>query len=123
MPDTSYQIEAIRVLECAPEGAVLRTGRDATDLIGAARGEKAAMVAIPVARLDPDFFRLKTGVAGEFVQKFVTYGVRLAIVGDISKYLNESPALGDFVSECNKGAGVWFVADRDEFEKKVREHT
>ncbi len=120
MAGNLYQIETVRVLECSPEGAPLRTGRDATDLIAAARSENAAMVAIPVARLHADFFRLKTGVAGEFVQKFVTYGVRLAIVGDISRYVEESSSLRDFVYECNKGNGAWFADDRGELEKKLR---
>ncbi|MCK7528774.1 MAG: DUF4180 domain-containing protein [Ignavibacteriales bacterium] len=29
-----------------------------------------------------DFFDLKTGIAGEILQKFSTYNVRLAILGD-----------------------------------------
>ena len=62
-------------------------------MIGAARGESASLVALPVERLHEDFFRLRTGVAGEFVQKFVTYRVRLAIVGDIARHLSESEAL------------------------------
>ena len=33
----------------------------------------AGWVAVPVTRLDPAFFDLRTGVAGEFVQKFVVY--------------------------------------------------
>lgn len=101
---------------CPTEGRKIRTGRDATDLIGEAKHAGAETVVIPVERLDEDFFRLRTGVAGEFVQKFVTYGMRLAIVGDISAYAAESSALRDFVYEANRGRDLWFVANREEIE-------
>jgi hypothetical protein len=52
------------------------------------------LVIIPAQRLDPDFFRLRTGVAGEFVQKFVTYRLRLAVVGNVSEQAGTGPAGG-----------------------------
>ncbi|MGA2135550.1 MAG: DUF4180 domain-containing protein [Bryobacteraceae bacterium] len=66
-----------------------------------------------------DFFKLRTRIAGEFVQKFVTYRVRLAIAGDISGYLEGSSALRDFVVECNRGSQVWFVADAQELQTRL----
>ena len=77
---------------------------------------------IPAGRLGDDFFRLKTGVAGEIMQKFVTYGLRLAIVGDISRYLSESSALRDLVYECNKGTQVWFLANLQELAEQLTRH-
>jgi hypothetical protein len=35
--------------------------------------------------------------------------LRLAIVGDISQYLNESSALRNFVYEAIRGGHVWFL--------------
>jgi hypothetical protein len=107
-----------QILYCEPDGGKLRTERDATDLIGRAFSQGAKLVAIPVVRLDEDFFRLKTRVLGEFIQKFVNYQVRLAIVGDISKHIAESDALRDFVYESNRADHVWFVNDLDELEKR-----
>ena len=69
--------------------------------------------------LDPAFFTLSSGVAGEFVQKFVQYGQRLAVVGDISELVSQSDALRDFVGECNRGRAVWFVADADELVRRL----
>jgi hypothetical protein len=40
----------------------------------------------------------------------VTYGRRVAILGDISRYIDESPALRDFVIEANRGDQVWLVS-------------
>jgi hypothetical protein len=49
----------------------------------------------------------------------VTYGVRLAIVGDISAYVNESTALRDFVYEANRGRDLWFAATREEIDGRL----
>ena len=58
-----------------------------------------------------DFFQLKTGLAGEILQKFSNYNVKLAIVGDFSKY--ESKSLKDFIRESNKGNMIYFVDSLD----------
>lgn len=56
--------------------------------------------------LGESFFDLKTGFAGEVLQKFSNYRMRLAIVGDFSVY--RSKALRDFIYESNKGRLVFF---------------
>ena len=62
--------------------------------------------------ITPEFFDLKTGIAGEILQKFTTYCVRLAIVGDFTRY--ESKSLRDFIFESNKGRQVNFVPSVEE---------
>ena len=74
---------------------------------------------IPVERLSADFFRLRSGFAGGFIQKLVNYRRRLAVVGDVSAWIAESKAFKDFVYEANKGRDVWFVADLNELEAKL----
>lgn len=56
--------------------------------------------------LDGHFFDLKTGFAGEILQKFSNYNFKLAIIGDFSIYSSKS--LKDFIYECNKGHLVFF---------------
>jgi uncharacterized protein DUF4180 len=97
----------------------VRSERDAVELIGGALGQGARFVAIPAERLDDDFFRLRTGVAGAILQKFVTYRIPLAIVGDISAHVEESSALRDFVYESNRGEHVWFVTDLAELKTRL----
>lgn len=58
--------------------------------------------------LNEDFFDLKTRFAGEVLQKFSNYNVRLAIVGDFSQY--KSKALHDFIYECNKGKLIFWAS-------------
>ena len=102
-----------------PAGPAIADGRDVVDLIGEAWGHDAELVVVPVERLAPDFFRLSTGLAGEVLQKFVTYGLPVAIVGDIDAHLAASSALRDFVRESNAGRHVWFVPDHDALEARL----
>jgi hypothetical protein len=80
---------------------------------------RASLLVIPVECLDEDFFRLSTRIAGEIIQRFVTYRVRVAIVGDISRHVAESTALRDFVLEANRGDQVWFVTSLEELGQRL----
>jgi hypothetical protein len=119
MAATSYEVHGVRILACAPDGKKLHGDRDAVALIEEAIRHDADLILIPVERLADDFFRLRTRVAGEIIQKFVTYRRRIAIAGDISQYLEESSALRDFVYESNRGEQVWFVANPEELEREL----
>jgi hypothetical protein len=72
---------------------------------------------IHASTFDPSFFDLKSGLAGEVLQKVANYRLRLAIVGDFSVY--ESKALRDFIFESNKGSMIAFVNSIDEALKKL----
>lgn len=120
MPETQVKhMHGIAILACPPEGARLRTERDATDLIGEALGESASMVLIPVERLADEFFQLNTRVAGAIVQKFMNYRLRLVFVGDIAQHLEASASFRDFVAETNRGDEVWFVATEAELHARL----
>lgn len=108
-----------RVLYLDPDGPLLDRSDSANDLIGDAWGHEATAVAVPSSRLDPEFFRLSSGLAGEITQKLVNYRILLAVLGDISEHLEASGALRDYVWESNRGSSVWFLGDRAEFELKL----
>jgi hypothetical protein len=97
------------VLHVPAEGAPLATGEDALDLVGQAWAAEATLVAVPAGRIGPSFFDLRSGDAGEFLQKFVNYRLRLAVLGDIAAHVAASDALRDFVRESNRGNHVWFL--------------
>ncbi|WP_159604476.1 DUF4180 domain-containing protein [Agromyces humi] len=109
----------IRMLHLEPEGHLISTPDDASDLVGSAWSHHANLIVLPVSRLDPEFFRLSTGIAGEIVQKLVNYRLRLAVVGDITDHLAESNALRDFVWESNRGDQIWFVDDEAALREKL----
>lgn len=111
MSDGVLITETATVYVCGTPGALIRTERDVLDIIGEAMPRNAQWVAIPVARLDPAFFTLSSGLAGAVVQKFVNYQLNLAIVGDISQQVSQSEPLAAFVRESNRGKQVCFVED------------
>ena len=119
MTDRVRTRDDLRVLVCPPDGPVLRNDRDAADVLGEAFGEDAALVVLPVQRLDPGFFTLATGIAGAIVQKFAQYGLRLVIRGDVSEYLAGSSTFSAFVREADRGHQLWFVADDAEFRARL----
>lgn len=108
-----------RLFECPVEGPLLSRVQDALDLIGEARSAGATLVVIPLIRLDPSFFDLGTRLAGEMLQKFATYQVRVAIVGEITAMSETSKSLRDFIREANQGTSVWFVQSREELDARL----
>lgn len=118
--ETLVHRHGVPVLLCAPDGPPVRTEADALDLIGAALGHGAELVELPVERLTDEFFTLRTRLAGEVVQKFANYRLRLVVVGDIADRVAGSGALDAFVAEANRGRQLWFVASRDELDERLR---
>lgn len=116
---TTNHSSAARILELPSEGKKLRTGRDASDVISGVYSQSPEWLAIPIARLDEDFFRLRTGVAGEIVSKLVGFRMRVAFVGDISQHIANSDSFRDFVREANRGRDFWFVASLEEFHQRL----
>jgi hypothetical protein len=116
--DHVIERRGVPVLVCDETGPPIASEQDALDVIAAALG-RADVAAIPVGRFDERFFALRSRFAGEVMQKFVNYRVRLAIVGDISAHVAASTALRDLVSESNRGGHVWFVADLDALDARL----
>jgi hypothetical protein len=112
-------LAGVRVHVCPAEGPSLAEDRNLSDLVGELFGSGAGMVAIPLARLGPDFLRLSSGVAGQVLQKLVNYRFRIAVLGDVSAAEAASAPLRDFVRESNRGQTVWFVDDVEDLEAKL----
>jgi hypothetical protein len=69
-------------------------------------------IVISESLITKSFFDLKTGIAGEILQKFSNYQTKLAIIGDFSIY--NSKSLKDFIFESNKGSQVLFLSNEEE---------
>lgn len=97
---------------------VISTPQAAVEVIASARYETGCEALIlPKATLAEDFFRLSTGLAGEVLQKFTNYQMKLAIVGDFSCYT--SKPLQDFIRENNRGKTVFFLSTEEEAVEKL----
>jgi hypothetical protein len=108
---------AVLVVDAA--GPLIGARQDAVDLVGEAMGMGAGVVALPVSRLDPAFFTLSSGIAGEFIQTLINYRRIVAIIGDISAHTAASSALRDFVRESNRGRSVFFLPDVEALAEKL----
>lgn len=109
----------LRILRLEADGPVISTADEASDLAGNAWMDHAEIIVLPVARIDPEFFRLESQFAGEFVQKLVNYQVKLAVLGDITEFVARSRAFRDFVWESNRAEHVWFFPDEAALSAKL----
>lgn len=97
----------ISIAELTDESFMICQPQDVLDIFGNLMSTYCDRIIIHERNLHPDFFDLKTGLAGEVMQKFSNYRVRLAIVGDFAKYKSQS--LQDFIFESNKSKRVFFT--------------
>jgi hypothetical protein len=61
--------------------------------------------------LDPSFYDLRSGLAGEILQKVSNYRRRLIILGDFENLSSKS--LRDLIIECNRTGHVIFSRDME----------
>ncbi len=107
MEIVTHKINDSKVAEVISDDIVINKNEDGLNLLGNLYYQGFDKIVIYEKDISPDFFNLKNGLAGEILQKFSTYRVRLAIVGDFSKY--KSKSLNDFIYESNKGRHINFV--------------
>lgn len=92
---------------------LIRTVQDALDIMATIHYEHACDAIIFYKEAFPEaFFDLKTGLAGEILQKFATYQMKFAVIGDFNGY--KSKALQDFIRESNRGSSVFFLSTEQE---------
>jgi ribosomal protein S18 acetylase RimI-like enzyme len=97
---------------------LITDAQSALDLMATVKYETGCdAMAIPKETVAEDFFILSTGLAGEILQKFVTYRVKLAIIGDYSRYTCKP--LRDFMYESNNGSHFFFVGTEAEAVAKL----
>ncbi len=100
------------------EGMIISDTQSALDLAMTVKYETGAeRIVIDKNVICEDFFILSTGMAGEILQKFMNYQVKVAIYGDYSHYT--SKPLKDFIYESNRGKNFFFVATRKEAVQKL----
>jgi len=105
------------IAEVISDRILINKTQDALDLMADCSYHESNSLILREENFVSDFFDLKTGIAGEILQKFSTYNVRLAIVGDFSKY--KSKSLTDFIYESNKHGRINFVKSIDEAIEKL----
>lgn len=102
-------------IECEPTGFIIRNERDVLDLISACVENETNKVMLYEANLSPEFFDLKTNLAGAVLQKFANYHLRGAALISLDKIKSER--FKELIFECNRGNLFRFFEDREAAEK------
>ena len=95
-----------KIAELISDNIILKDTDDTLNLIAESGAKDAGKIILYESQIIPDFFDLKTRLAGEILQKFSNYRVQVALIGEFTKY--NSRSLQDFIRECNKGNRIFF---------------
>lgn len=95
-----------KVAELSSKNILIHTAQDALELMGNLYYQGYDVIIIYAHHLPSDFFELKNGLAGEILQKFSNYRLKLTIIGD---FKDTSKSFHDFIRESNKGNHVRFA--------------
>lgn len=107
----THTINNTKIAEIISDTTIIESTEDGLDLLGNLYYQDFDKIILHEKNITPKFFDLKTGIAGEILQKFSNYRVRLAIVGDF-KYNSQS--IKDFIFESNKRGQINFVSSLPE---------
>lgn len=109
-----HSLPAISAAEIVSDQVLIRETQDALDILANCGYQGAGAVLLRQHHLTPDFFDLKSGLAGEILQKFSNYRMQLGLIGLFSSLTEHSKSLKDFMHESNKNGHVVFAASTNE---------
>ncbi len=112
-----FKIKGYEVAEVLSEQLLIESSQDAFDIMANAHFQGAERIFLYEKNITPDFFDLKTGLAGEILQKYSNYQMTLSIIGDFNKF--ESKSLKAFMTESNRGKQIAFVPNREAAVEKL----
>lgn len=90
---------------------LIRDAQEALELLVNYKYQGYDHIIVSVHHLHPDFFDLKTGLAGDILQKFSNYDSFLGIIVDHTIYGSQS--LNDFVKESNRAGRIVFAESKE----------
>lgn len=109
---TTGDIKYIEVLSCV---SPLSTEQDALDLVALCGEHDTNLLMLHYDAISEDFYKLKTGVAGRILQKFVNYYIKAAAVIPLDK-INKG-SFKAMVSETNRGNQFRIFSDKEDAAK------
>lgn len=95
------------------DDVLIKDVQSALDLIATISYEtESYRIALNKEAITEDFLKLSTHLAGEILQKFVNYNMKLAIIGNFT--CCSIKLLKSFIYESNKGNHIFFVSNENE---------
>lgn len=95
--------------EIISEDILINNADDALDIMASTSADH---LILHECNFKKEFFDLSTRIAGDVLQKFTNYRVKLAIIGNFDKFTSKS--LRDFIYESNKNGSYLFVGSIEE---------
>lgn len=100
----NYEIKEVngkKYIELISTTTPLNTENDALDLIALCWEHEISQLIIPYEALSQEFFQLKTKVAGNIIQKFINYNIKVAAI--IPQDITQKGRFREMALEMNKG--------------------
>jgi hypothetical protein len=98
-----------KIAEIISDKVIIKNFQDALDVMMIIPSDH---IVFHEDNFEKDFFDLSTRIAGEILQKFTNYHIKLAIIGNFDKY--KSKSLQAFIYESNKNGDYLFVKSMKE---------
>jgi len=108
------EINEKKYIECAAAEAPIHTEQNALDLISACFENNTNLVMVSAEALADDFFKLRTGLAGSVLQKFINYNIKVAVV--MTDQQEVKGKFKEFITEANKGNSFKKFSNKEEAE-------
>lgn len=100
-----------KYLLCHPGHILISNERNILDLIALCGENESNRIIFHKENLAPEFYDLKSGLAGIVLQKFSNYYVIAAIVGDFS---DVTPRFAELIRESNRGNQLRFYPNLEQ---------
>jgi len=118
MKITKVETNGVHIAIVISNEILIEDVQSALDLMATVHYEAGCdRIIINKSLISERFFDLKTRLAGEILQKFTNYRVKVAIVGDFSVYSSQS--LKDFIYESNNGNAIFFLPTEQQAIEKL----
>ena len=99
----------IQIAEIVDNGLILNNVQEFLDIIA---NSPSRNIILHKENIIPEFFDLKTKLAGDILQKASNYRIRIGIVGEFKSI--KSKSLRDFIYESNKTKEILFKENIEE---------
>lgn len=108
----SGDIKYVELFSCTEP---ISSEQDALDLVGLCGEHGTNLIMLHSEAVSDDFFKLRTGLAGKILQKFVNYYIKAAAVVPDEKI--NTGKFKDMAIEANRGKDFRIFTEREEAEK------
>lgn len=103
----------IKVAIISGDEVIISNAQEALDLISIVGYDyECHKMIVHKKNIIEEFFELKNGIAGEVMQKYINYGMSLAIIGEFEQY--HSNSLNSLILESNNGNRILFKSTEAE---------